>query len=81
MYIIQVSNNNVVDILRVRDDATNDTIKVVSEIPAFEHKDGYSGVLKFDDEQGLYWEYVENIPDDEQEVSAEELKTMIEEVL
>lgn len=59
MKIIQHVDGVVTDILNARDDANNENIAVVSSIPEFIPKDGYSGLLKFDGEL-LYWEYVEN---------------------
>ena len=29
----------------------------VNEIPAFEHREGYDGVIKYDNNKGLYWDY------------------------
>lgn len=78
MKFIQHINGVVVDILNVRDDAIMESIALVDDIPAFEYREGYNGVLKYN-ENGLYWDYEEVLVSDE--ISSEELKTMIEEVL
>ena len=77
--IIQHINNIVVDIINVRDDVTTGNIAVVNEIPTLEHREGYNGVLKYDNEKGLYWDYEPAPVIDE--ISSEELKEMVEEVL
>ena len=62
MKIIQFNNedNCVVDIINARKDATNENIIVIYDIPKFEPKEGYNGVLKYDQEkQELYWDYEE----------------------
>lgn len=62
MKIIQFNNedNCVVDIINARNDATNENIIVIYDIPKFEPKEGYNGVLKYDQEkQELYWDYEE----------------------
>ena len=81
MIIIQHKDNKVVDILRAREDATIDNIAVVESIPTFEPKEGYSGELRYSAETGLYWEYIEHPPIDEQEISNAEFGKMVEEVL
>lgn len=78
MKFIQYINGVVVDILNVRDDATMEGVALVDDIPAFEYREGYNGVLKYN-ENGLYWDY-EEVPVND-EISPEELKSMIEEVL
>lgn len=79
MKIIQHINNIVVDIINVRDDVTTGNIAIVNEIPTLEHIEGYNGVLKYDNEKGLYWDYEPALVIDE--ISSEELKEMVEEVL
>lgn len=71
MIIIQHSNSVVIDILRCRDDTTNENIAVVNSIPAYEPREGYNGVLKYG-ENGLYWDYELSETSDEDEISNEE---------
>lgn len=71
MIIIQRSNSVVIDILRCRDDTTNENIAVVNSIPAYEPREGYNGVLKYG-ENGLYWDYELSETSDEDEISNEE---------
>ena len=71
MIIIQHSNGVVIDILRCRDDTTNENIAVVKSIPAYEPREGYNGVLKYR-ENGLYWDYELSETSDEDEISNEE---------
>lgn len=71
MIIIQHSNGVVIDILRCRDDTTNENIAVVNSIPAYEPREGYNGVLKYG-ENGLYWDYELSETSDEDEISNEE---------
>lgn len=78
MKLIQHTNGVVVDILNVKDDATMESIILVDSIPDFEPKEGYNGVLKYN-ENGLYWDYVLAPVSDK--IPAEELQTMIEGVL
>lgn len=78
MIIIQHSGSVVTDILKCRDDATSNNIVVVASMPVYEPKDGYNGILKYGTD-GLYWDY-EQVPVSD-EISSDELQTMIEEVL
>lgn len=71
MIIIQYSNGIVIDILRCRNDTTNENIAVVNSIPAYEPREGYNGVLKYG-ENGLYWDYELSETSDEDEISNEE---------
>lgn len=71
MIIIQHSNGIVIDILRCRDDTTNENIAVVNSIPAYEPREGYNGVLKYG-ENSLYWDYELSETSDEDEISNEE---------
>lgn len=71
MIIIQHSNSVVIDILRCRDDTTNENIAVVNSIPAYKPREGYNGVLKYG-ENGLYWDYELSETSDEDEISNEE---------
>lgn len=52
------SEGKVVDIINARSDATMDSLALVDGIPAFTPRDGYNGVLMYNAEQGLYWDYV-----------------------
>lgn len=63
MKIIQHNNGVVVDVLNARQDATKDNVAIVDDIPAFEPREGYSGVLMYG-ENGLYWAYEEAKPSD-----------------
>ena len=81
MNIIRVDNGSVLETLKCSNEFTNDNVKVVNNIPTFIPREGYVGVLKYDDEQGIYWEYVEDIPVENQDISAEEFGEMIKEVL
>lgn len=65
MKIIQHINGVVVDILNARIDATIENITVVNELPIFEPREGFNGVLKYSEENGLYWDYREVTPSDE----------------
>jgi hypothetical protein len=56
MKIIQHINGVVVDIINARQDVTAETLAVIESIPTFEPKEGYNGVLMYD-ENGLYWNY------------------------
>lgn len=78
MIIIQHNNGVVTDIIRCRDDATNENIKVVASIPEYTPQEGYNGILKYG-ENGLYWDY--ELAEVSNDISSEELQTMIEEVL
>lgn len=78
MKLIQHINGVVVDILNIRNDSTMENIAIVDSIPDFEPREGYNGVLKYG-ENGLYWDYEEVLVNDE--ISAEELKEMVEEVI
>lgn len=78
MIIIQHNNGIVTDILNCRDDATNENIKVVASVPEYTPQEGYNGILKYG-ENGLYWDY--ELAEISNNISAEELQTMIEEVL
>ena len=78
MIIIQHNNGIVTDILNCCDDATNENIKVVASVPEYTPQEGYNGILKYG-ENGLYWDY--ELAEVSNDISSEELKTMIEEVL
>ena len=80
MKIIQINTENkVVDILNARNDASQNTIFVVNNIPSFEPREGFNGVLMYNPEQGLYWDYVEAPVNNE--ISDQELGAMIKEVI
>lgn len=78
MKLIQHTNGIVVDILNIKNDATMENIILVDSIPTFEPKEGYNGILKYN-ENALYWDY-EAVPVSD-EISDEEFTQMIEEVL
>lgn len=80
MKIIQINNENkVIDILNARNDVSQDTIFVVDNIPDIEHIEGYNCVLMYNQEQGLYWEYIQAPVNNE--ISDRELGAMIKEVI
>lgn len=81
MKIIQLKDSVIVDILNAKDDITLENIMIVNDIPQYEPKEGYSGELRYSSENELYWEYIKNPPEEEQEVSPEELAEMIDEVM
>ena len=81
MIIIQHNNGAVIDIIKARSDVSLENIVVADSIPTFEKREGYSGLLKYDAEQGLYWEYVANPSAEAEEIPSSELQTMLEEVL
>lgn len=78
MIIVQHNNGIVTDIFHCRDDTTSENIVVAASTPMYEPREGYNGVLKYG-ENGLYWGYEAVEASDE--ISSEELQTMIEEVL
>ena len=59
MKLIQHNEGVVTHIFDTVDGTTVDNIAVVENIPAFEIREGYNGVLKYSTEIGLYWDYVE----------------------
>ena len=71
MNIIKQVNGTVIDILRCRDDTTNENIADANSIPAYEPREGYNGILKYG-ENGLYWDYELSETSDEDEISNEE---------
>lgn len=79
MKIIQINGNVVVNMIDTRDDTTNENIAVVGDIPEFKPLDGYNGILKYNSDTGLYWDYVE-VPVSN-EISNDEFMSMIQEVL
>lgn len=56
MKIIQHINGVVVDIINARHDVTIDNIIVVDNIPTFEPRKGYNGILTYNGEE-LLWRY------------------------
>lgn len=81
MKILQIENDVVIDILNAKDNISLNNIIIVNDIPQYEPKEGYSGKLRYSSENSVYWEYIENPPEEEQEVSPEELAEMIDEVM
>jgi hypothetical protein len=77
MKIIQHDNGVVFGIIGTKDNVNIENIAVVDEIPPYIQKSGFSGVLKYSEETGLYWDYVENPPNEDQELSAEEALDII----
>lgn len=78
MIIIQHNNGVVVDIFNCRNDATNNNISVETSIPEYIPKDGYNGILKYN-EHGLYWDY--EVVQESNDITSDEFQAMIEEVL
>lgn len=59
MNIIRVKNDKVVLIYKVNGNISLDELRVVNEIPTPERIENKLSVLKYTDEQGLYWEYID----------------------
>lgn len=59
MKLIQHINGVVVDIRNVRTDADLSNLVVIDKIPPFEPKEGFNGILKYNAETGVYWDYEE----------------------
>ena len=74
MYIIQKNaEGRVVDFFgNVRSDITLEALRIVDSIPACEPRAGFNCVLMYNDEQGLYWEYVELVKPDHEPSTIEE---------
>ena len=83
MKIIEIDgNNNVVFITDCNDNSKIENFRIIDNIPNFYPTEGYSsGKLKYTDEKGIYWEPVEDVPEEEKMISSSELLNMIEEVL
>lgn len=79
MKIIQHKNGVVIDIRELRDDASTENTIIVDELPERERRPGFSAFLKYNEEQGLYWDYEEVIRSNK--VTAAEFQKMLEEVL
>ena len=58
MKIIQHKDGIVVATYVARDDADNANVIVVDNIPPYEPKEGYNGLLCYDIVKGVYWEYI-----------------------
>ena len=76
MKIIQHNNGIVVDIRNARDDADASNIAVVPTIPVFEPREGFNGILKYNTETGLYWDY-EVVPVSDEISDAEALNIIL----
>ncbi len=59
MNIIRVKDNKVVLIYRVNGSVSLDELRVVDEIPTPERIENKISILKYSDEQGLYWDYID----------------------
>ena len=82
MKIIQKdSDNNVVLIADALENTIIEDLRIVTTIPSYTPRDGYLGVLKYDDIMGIYWDYIEIVPIEDPNISPEEFQQMIEEVL
>ncbi len=77
MYVVQINDGKVVDILLARKDADKGTLIAIDSIPAYEPKRGYRGVLKYNTERGVYWDY-EEVP--EREATTEDYKEALGEM-
>lgn len=58
-YIITHKDGKVIDYRRTGFDITSENIAVADSIPEFVPRDGYNGVLCYNETDGLYWDYVE----------------------
>ena len=72
LFIIQVIDGKVVNIVKVMNDITMDNIKLINEIPAYVQKEGYNGFLSYNDEKGIHWDYTEIPKVDESILTLEE---------
>lgn len=84
MKIIEINETtgNVLSILDCNDNIKLENLRLVDSIPTFFPEEGYSsGTLKYNEEDGLYWEPVKDTPIEEQYITSSELMSMIEEVL
>lgn len=63
MKIIQHINGVVVDIRNAHKGITMENVALAEEIPAFEQREGFNGVLKYNG--NLYWDYEEVQESDE----------------
>lgn len=59
MNIIRVKNDKVVFIYKVSGDISLDELRVVDEIPKPERIENKISILKYTDERGLYWDYID----------------------
>lgn len=59
MNIIRVKNDKVVLIYKVNGNISLDELRVVDEIPAPERIENKISILKYNDESGLYWDYID----------------------
>lgn len=65
MKIIQHINGVVVDIRNAHKGITMENVALAEEIPAFEQREGFNGVLKYNENGFLYWDYEEVQESDE----------------
>lgn len=73
-------DGKVVDIIKLRDDATATNIAVIDgKFPEHEYKSGYVANLHYNAEEGLHYEYcpVEPIDEDEQYIDADTALSII----
>lgn len=59
MNIIRVKNEKVVLIYKVNGNISLDELRVVDEIPTPKRIENKISVLKYSDETGLYWDYID----------------------
>lgn len=57
--IITHKDGKITDIRRIGNDTTIENIAVVGDIPKFEPKEGYNGILMYSLDKGIYWDYKE----------------------
>ena len=83
MKIIEINETgNIVSMLDCNDNIKLENLRLVDSVPTFFPEEGYSsGTLKYNEEEGLYWELVKDTPIEEQYITSSELMSMIEEVL
>ena len=80
-YFIIRNGENVKHIERVRHNFTIEDVLVIdeNEMPVYTHQKGKAATLKYNETDGLHYEYIDIPP--RNEISDKELINMIEEVL
>lgn len=82
MKLIQFADDGkVTNIISVSNTSSIEKTAYVPNIPEYEQREGFSGILKYSLENGLYWDYIANPTEDETEISDSELGAMVKEVL
>ena len=78
-YLIIRDGETIKHVERIGHDFTADDVLVVDEMPVYVHQQGKTAKLKYSEAEGVHYEYTDIPVSDE--VSGDELMTMIEEVL